>query len=243
MTADIEQFCQRISAEYMKTLPLPPTYKFLDGTPVKALPPRHTNRRSVMIVGAYPAARYETVQNERFVPVGNILEPFDQTAWAGNELDIVFLDPLEIRREDCWITNLVRCCLFEERGPQQKRDITKYRKLGVAWPEFAVRDRFDEYAQRGMAWFDEELELAQPKLVITLSNEVAGAFHPNHPKSKRTQLVENPIFRQVKVRNHTWTMIHLAHPGSMARGGKWRDLIPRQIERLKPDVQKLIAES
>lgn len=238
----LENFCQRVSSEYMKSLSLPPNYKFLDGTPVAALPPRQTTRNGIMILGAYPAARYDKVQNEPFVPVGNIDEPFDPKAWAGDELDKVYLQPLGITRKQCWITNLVRCYLFEEKGEKQKRDISKYRNLGVGWPEFAVRDRFDEYAQEGLPWLEEELRLAHPRLVITLGSEVAAAFHPNHPKSKRTALVESAELRQVKLGDHTWTMVHLAHPGA-GRGEKWKKRVPEQIEKLKPVVQKLIAES
>lgn len=236
----LADFRQRIISEYMKSLSLPPNYKFLDGTPVAALPPRQTTRNGIMIVGAYPAARYDKVQNEPFVPVGNIDEPFDPKAWAGDELDKVYLQPLELTRQQCWITNLVRCYLFEERG--KKRDISKYRRLGVTWPGFTVRNRFDDYAQQGLPWLEEELRLAQPKLVITLGSEVAAAFHPGHPKSKRTALVENAELRQVKLGEYTWTMVHLAHPGA-GRGEKWRALIPSHIEKLKPVVQKLIAES
>jgi uracil-DNA glycosylase len=238
----IDDFRQRIAHNYMKTLSLPSTYCFLDGTPVQALPPCQTTRNSVMIVGAYPAARYDTIGDERFVPVGNITQPFDPAAWAGDELDKVYLHPLGLQRQQCWITNLVRCYLFEERGAGQKRDITKYRNLGVNWPEYAVRDRFDEYARQGMAWLDEELQLAQPRLVITLGSEVAAAFHPDLPRSRRTALVENIKFRRIKVNEHEWTMVHLAHPGSMVRGGKWRALIPAQIEYLKPEIQKRMAE-
>ena len=239
----LNNFRQRVMSEYMEALPLPPTYRFLNGTPVEALPPQQTAQKGIMILGAYPAARYATVQSERFVPVGNIAQPFDTNAWAGNELDKVYLQPLGLRREQCWITNLVRCYLFEERGLGQKRDLTKYRNLGVTWPEFAVRDRFDEYARLGLTWLDEELQLAQPKLVITLGSEVAAAFHPGLPKSKRTLLVEDITLRRIRVNEQEWTMVHLAHPGSMARGGKWRELIPLQITLLQPVIQKLTAES
>jgi uracil-DNA glycosylase len=238
----LENFRQRISSEYMKALALPPNYKFLDGTPVAALPPRQTTPNSIMIVGAYPAARYEKVQGEPFVPVGNIDQPFDSKAWAGDELDKVYLQPLGLTRQQCWITNLVRCYLFEEKGGKHKRDISKYRKLGADWPEFAVRERFDEYARQGLPWLEEELRLAQPKLVITLGSEVAAAFHPGHPKTKRTALVEDAELRQVKLGDYAWTMVHLAHPGA-GRGEKWKKRVPEQLQKLKATVQKLIAES
>jgi hypothetical protein len=107
--------------------------------------------RGVCIVGAYPSARFATIGRERDVPVGDNCGPFSiecyfdgsrvRTVNSGKELEDEYLAPLGLRRQDCWITDLVRVFLFKQGH------VDKYRRLGCRWPAAETRRGFEEYAR------------------------------------------------------------------------------------------------
>lgn len=93
------------------------------------LVPIETALNKVMIVGAYPSAKFFTVRanDDTLVtdtPVADNDSPFSneqyfdgsrvRTIPSGKELNEVILDRLGIDKSDCWITDLVKVFLFKE---------------------------------------------------------------------------------------------------------------------------------
>jgi uracil-DNA glycosylase len=127
------------------------------------------------------------------------------------ELDCEYLQPLGIKRENCWITDLVRVFLFKEGH------IEKYRRLNCPWPEFETRSRFEEYAQASMEFLMEELRIAAPRVIITLGTEVAGILRGVDSQLERTKLLSGKLTENLKIGLQVFQAIHLAHPGIVMR--------------------------
>ena len=142
---DIKDFQRRLYQDYKSKLLLPEPYQYLYGNPVQPVVPLDTAQFGVFILGAYPSARFAAIKNERDVPIWDNCGPFStecyfdgkktRTVDSGFELDQAYLKPLGLRREQCWITDLVRIFLFKEGH------IAKYRKLGCPWPTRETRTR------------------------------------------------------------------------------------------------------
>jgi uracil-DNA glycosylase len=78
----------------------------------------------VFIIGAYPSARFGVMGGKRDVPMADNLGPFEPERYfdgervrlqnSAAELDKHYLVPLGVRREECWITDLVKVFLFKD---------------------------------------------------------------------------------------------------------------------------------
>ena len=106
---------------------------YLHGNPLKVHVPVDTALNGLMIIGAYPTAHFNMINSINDVPVSDHLYPFSdeiyfdgsriRTVESGRELQELLFQPLGIKREDCWITDLVKVFLFKEGH------IKKYRAL------------------------------------------------------------------------------------------------------------------
>ena len=214
------------------------------------MPPLDTALNGVMIVGAYPSARFEFMAGVRDVPVGDNLGPFEperyfdgssvRTQRSADELARYYLEPLQLNREqDCWVTDLVKVFLFKS-GHR-----AKYEKLGIAVPEGYHRERFEELGRASVGMLLAELQVAQPELVITLGREVAGILRGVDGSKARNALLGNPPV-EVEIQGHRMTMVHLAHPGIVMRrsstSNPWPDRHTNEhIPALKPALDGLLG--
>ncbi|MBN2075587.1 MAG: hypothetical protein JW762_08565, partial [Dehalococcoidales bacterium] len=92
----------------------PEQYLYYYGNPVQPVVPLDITPQSVFIIGAYPSARFATIQSERDVPVADNCGPFSteryfdgqriRTVNSGFELEESYLNPLGLKRSQCWIT-------------------------------------------------------------------------------------------------------------------------------------------
>jgi uracil-DNA glycosylase len=205
---------------YMNDLSLPPKYNYIYRNPIHPVVPLETTKNAIFIIGAYPSAKFATIDSETDVPVGDNLGPFSSERYfdgsrvrsvaSGQELEENYLNPLGLKRENCWITDLVRIFLFKNGH------IKKYRRLGCSWPERETRTSFELYAQQGINWLQEELKLANPRLVITLGSEVAGILQGVHGQKQRNLLLGGDV-KEITIGNINYPVIHMAHPGIVMR--------------------------
>lgn len=212
----IQNFQQRLYVHYKHSLALPPTYHYLYGNPVQPIVPLDTVQGGICIIGAYPTARFATLDSEGDVPFADICQPFSTERYfdgrrmrkvaSGAEFEQSYLVPLGLRREQCWITNLVRVFLFKDQH------LAQYRRLGCPWPEWETRSRFEELARQGLAWLEEELALARPRLVITLGAEVAGVLQDVRGQTAADTLLGGNL-KDLWLGETVYPAIHLAHPG------------------------------
>jgi len=227
----VRNFQRQLFASYKDSLSLPEPYQYIYGNPIQPVVPLDTAGKGVFIVGAYPSARFAAIQSERDVPVGDNCGPFSteryfdgqhiRTVNSGYELDQTYLKPLRLRREQCWITDLVRVFLFKEGH------LAKYRRLGCPWPPNETRSRFEEYAHQGLSWLEEELRIAQPQIIITLGSEVAGVLQNVTGQKQRNALLGGDV-KELSIGGSTYPVIHLAHPGIVMRPATERNQWPRR---------------
>lgn len=247
MKSKIKDFQQQLHAHYKDDLDLPQPYQYLYGNPIHPVVPLDVAQDSVLILGAYPSARFAAVSGERDVPVGDNCGPFSteryfdgrrvRTVNSGQELEEEYLQPLGLRRHPCWITDLVRVFLFKQGH------IDKYRRLGCQWPPRETRSQFETYAKRGLAWLGEELEIAKPRVVITLGTEVAGVLHGVKGRNSRNALLGGDL-KEVTVGGKTHLAIHLAHPGIVMRPATERNRWPlaHKVEHI-PVARKVVQNA
>jgi hypothetical protein len=223
----IQNFQQRLFNLYKGTVPLPPTYAYVYGNPVQPLVPLHTPQRSVVIIGAYPLARFAAVGQEENVPIEDLSAPFSAETYfdgrrirsipGGQTLAETLLQPLGLNAEQCWLTYLVRVFLFDDSHVRQ------YRRLGCNWPEWETRSRFEALARQSLPWLAQELALARPKLVITLGANVAGILQAVNGAEARAGLLGGQLTDLWLDDTVVYPVLHLPHPGT---AGGQADYLP-----------------
>jgi len=174
----IQQYQKKCSKEYMQSIKFPKESSYLYGNPVGTVVPIETAIGKIMIIGPQPAAKMYFVNDIPDVPLYDATAPFSiepyhdgsrvRSSYTGQELSEVILETLEISRENCWLTTLVKVFLFDD-------DIVKkYHRLGKEITE--TRSKFPEYALKSMPWLRQELEIANPKAIILLGPEVISSL-------------------------------------------------------------------
>lgn len=216
----IQEYQKRCFRDYSASLDLGKDYKFLYGNPILPVVPLDTATGGLFIIGAYPSARFASIGKVSDVPVDNNLGPFSEEIYfdgsrvrktaSSEELQRLLLEPLGLKRSDCWITDLVKVFLFKEGH------VERYKALGAKPLPPANRDRFEEYAKRSLRWLEEELILAQPKMVVTLGAEVAGILRDVRSSSGRNALLTGTP-SPLTVGKTAVRAAHLAHPGILMR--------------------------
>lgn len=234
---NIDSFKKGLANDYRRSLGLNASYRFINGKPVRPVAPVETACSSLMIVGAYPTAVFETIGSQRDVPVDNIEKPFAVDTKSGIELSQYYLKPLGIQRESCWITNFVKIFLF--KGGH----VDKYKRLQSKYLPAALQPSYNEIAAslENRAWFEKEIELANPKVVVTLGAAVAGILGRKFPKSGWNDLLRNCI-GEIEVNGRLFKAIHFAHPGIIMCRQQRNNPWPRiHEEKALPAARKLIA--
>jgi len=221
---------------------LPENYAYLYGNPVKVHVPVDTATNGLMIVGAYPTAHFNTIDGVADVPVSDHLYPFSSEKYfdgsrvrpvnSGKELEEFYLKPLGIKREDCWITDLVKVFLFKQGH------IDRYEKLEKKDAE-ATRDDFGKFAKRSLGFLQREVELAQPKAILLLGLEVVSVVL-NCSESRARDLIPSSFIKQDSPMYATF--FALPHPGIVMRqsehGIYWKN---RLEQELIPGIRSFIA--
>ena len=156
-----------------------------------------------------------------------------RTLRSADELAAHYLQPLGLDRSRCWITDLVKVFLFKA-GHREK-----YERLGQASPPGYERERFAELARCSLFWVEREIQLARPRLLISLGAEVAGVLR-NVRGQRRLNALLSPSVSTLSVGTARVRAVHLAHPGIVMRGGTaGRNPWP---ERHAQHVAQLVAD-
>lgn len=228
---------------YKKDIGISDNYTYLYGNPINVLVPVETAVNQFMIVGAYPSAKFFTINGIPDTPVLDNDAPFSNETYfdgsrvrtipSGKELNEVILKQIEIERNECWITDLVKIFLFKEGH------INRYKKLNkknIA----ANRLKYDEYAQKSIPWLQKEIELANPKLIISLGIEVTkNLFQISVRKAKNYLDGEK---REIKINGMMRNVVCLPHPGILMKNyekNPWPKLFKNKIA---PKVKLLVKK-
>jgi len=196
MNNEITEYQRLCWMTYKQKLGLDDSYTYLYGNPVKVHVPVDTATNDLMIIGAYPTAHFQTVKSIPDVPVEDHLYPFSsekyfdgssiRTVKSGEELEEYYLKDLGIKREQCWITDLVKVFLFK------KGHIDRYIKLGFKNLS-PNRHKFKEYAIRSLPFIEAEIKLATPNVILTLGAEVTSVIHQCSLEKATAMIKSEPI--------------------------------------------------
>lgn len=246
MATKISQLQRLIVEQYAVDLGLEARPAYVSGAPLRPLPPLDVGIDSVMILGAYPSARFGVVSGIRDVPVGDNMGPFEperyfdgqrvRTQASADELRQLFFNPLGLDRADCWITDIVKVFLFKE-GHRKK-----YETLDATPPKGYRREEFERLARESLRWLEMEVEAAAPRLMVTLGSEIAGLLRSvQGQKSRNALLTGEPV--DLTIGQRTVRTVHLAHPGILMRkGDPERNPWPAQHEKHLAKLKISLAE-
>jgi hypothetical protein len=120
--------------------------------------------------GSYTPSR----KNEFFVPIGDVFAPMQDADYfdgykvrnvaSGVFLQDNYFTPVGIDvTSQVWLTNLIKCFLFHQNN------VDAYQELG--WTDVPVRQSYSELLPAGQVcsqWISQEVQICDPKLVLTV---------------------------------------------------------------------------
>ena len=172
------QYQKKCSKEYIEDIKFPRENTYLYGNPVETVVPIETAIGKIMVIGPQPAAKVFFVNDIPDVPLYDGTAPFSiepyfdgsrvRSSFTGQELSEVILETIEVPREHCWLTTLVKVFLFDEDH------VKKYHRLGKEIK--ANRPKYMEYANRSLKWIRQEIEIANPYAILLLGPEVVSSI-------------------------------------------------------------------
>ncbi|MDD4363271.1 MAG: uracil-DNA glycosylase family protein [Atribacterota bacterium] len=240
--SDYQKDCFR---NYKHEIGYPAEYTYLYGTPINVLVPIETEINKVMIVGAYPSAKFFTINGIPDTPIADNDSPFSNESYfdgtrvrtipSGKELNEVILHQIGISRSDCWITDLVKVFLFKEGH------INRYCKLGKN-DVSENRSKFMEYARKSIGRLEDEIEICNPYVIILLGLEVTKAFF-NLVNDKAKEYLDGEI-KEKNIRGQNRKIICLPHPGILMKKtnkNPWPEKFKNEIsQKARKEIDKII---
>jgi uracil-DNA glycosylase len=243
---EVDRLLKSMYREYAESVGLSPDANYFNGTPLRPVVPLDHGTEAVFFLGAYPSSRFVAFKNLTDVPAGDNLGPFESERWfdgsrvrsqlSARELEDYFLNPMELTRESCWITDLVKVFLFKDGHS------ARYTELGFVAPPGYERARFHELGIKSLPWIRKELELARPRLVITLGAEVAGVVRGVNPGNRQTALLK-PKVEDVEIAGYSVPTIHCAHPGILMRPSEQNAWPSRHNEEFLPVIRRFLGST
>ncbi|MCD6413707.1 MAG: hypothetical protein J7L54_06145 [Elusimicrobia bacterium] len=235
--------------------------------PVAPVVPSYLKLGNIMIVAAYPTAMFVNFETEKHIPYYDVSEPladyryYDGTGVrdvkAGTYFDRAYLTPLGLRRKDLWITNTVKCFLFDKKQARRHRKLPLIKPIRIE----PTRERFFDCARPCVeTHLLREVKICKPKLILTIGAEAAEAIHGTFGKSKKrkddvpggklifSRIVGVPLRADKRMNKYDkregiffkTNIFHLIHPGYLMRVpyGKlskehWSKHLPAAFEFIK----------
>lgn len=218
MTMTITDYQKDCFKNYKQEIGYPQDYTYLFGTPINVLVPIETMINRVMIVGAYPSAKFYTIKGIADTPISDNDSPFSNESYfdgsrvrtipSGKELNEVILDQIGVKRSDCWITDLVKVFLFKEGH------VSRYHKLGKDDIE-ENRTKFIDYAHKSIDRLEKEIEICNPYVIILLGLEVTKVLF-NLTDIKAKDYLDGAI-KNKEIGGLRRNIICLPHPGILMK--------------------------
>jgi hypothetical protein len=228
---------------YKGSINYPATLTYLYGNPINVQVPIETVQGKYMIVGAYPSAKFYTVRGIRDVPLLDNDSPFSNESYydgsrvrtipSGRELNETILNQIGVRREDCWITDLVKVFLFKQGH------IDKYLKLNKLDIK-ENRSKLATYSRDSIPWLVREIKLAEPKLVILLGLEVISALFEVSEKTAKEKM--DGAIHGLELDGLSIKTICLPHPGILMKPSAINPWPNQFRDEIAPNVIKEIQK-
>lgn len=229
---DNQSYQKKCFRQYKESIGYPQERAFLYGNPVEVAIPVDLTTGKAMVIGFHPLAKTYEVEDQKDVPLYSTNFPFSTEKYfdgkqvitvPGREEMAVVLEKLGIKLEDCWLTTLIKIFLFSSK------DVAKYNKLGnfkVAPDEF----NFKEYGAKSMSWIQQEINLANPQLIILLGLETISLFYDLSP-TKAKHLIDGEL-KEIKVGKKALPVLCLQDPELMISNNKrnpWPEVFENKV--------------
>ena len=225
---DILKFQQNCFKNYLNDIreaipDFPEKYLFPDENPILPVLPVKTAKEKIMFVGAFPSARFEN-RNGLLIPVANNLSPFGKEEYFDGQqtreqasrevLDRLYFTQLDIYPNKHWVTDLVKVYLMPPKHIENCIQINSTIKYTDTYK------LFKKIAKASLNWFHKEVEICNPKLIITFGEVVARTVL-NDNKSTNAELLNGEI-RVVRILGKNYDICPLPHPEIVRRNIDWR---------------------
>jgi len=247
ISSDRLQFLRDCHLNYLKDIreeieAFPQNYVFPDGNPVLPVLPTNLVKNSIILIGAFPSARFER-RDGKLIPIANNLSPFGvEEYFDGREIRIQasrqFLDEhyfpkLNMNPTKVWITDLVKIYLFPEKHIKNC-NLFSQNKFVNTHKMFKIIAE----SKANMKWMLYEIRLCNPKLIITLG-EIPARVIRNDSKSKNKELLNGSI-NKINIDDSNYLIASLAHPEIRRRNKEWDDYTDKAIGRLRRQINKKV---
>lgn len=219
-----------------KVSEIPNPYIYPDGNPVRPIIPTKTVQNSIMLIGAFPSARFEK-RNKVLIPVGDNLSPFGQeeyfdgstvkTQASRDSLDETYFPQLNIDPDKIWITDIVKVYLYPEKHIKNCKVISPHITF------VNTHDLFKNIATASMDWMKKEISVCNPKLIITLGEVAARTISGDSKTGIKTLL--NGEVRPITF-DKEYKIAHLGHPEIRRINKEWNDLTVQAIMTLSKHI-------
>lgn len=246
MNKEVLQFQKDCFANYVsdirKQVPeIPNPYVYPDGNPIRPVVPVKTIQNSIMLIGAFPSARFER-RNKMLIPVGDNLSPFGQEEYfdgaevrrqaSRDSLDKNYFTQLGVDADKIWITDIVKVYLYPDKHIKNCEVIAPHISF------VNTHKLFSKMTTASMNWMRREISVCNPTLIITLG-EVAAKAISGDTKTPNEILLNGEV-RPLKL-DKEYKVAHLGHPEIRRINKSWDTLTTKAIERLKPEISKLVV--
>jgi len=132
---------------------------------------------------------------------------------AGKFLDEM-LATIKLRREDIYIANVVKCRPPENRDPSQE-------EIETCWP-----------------WLEQQIEIIDPKIIVTLGRHSLGRFFPDMKISE----THGKAFRKELPNIGKRVFYALYHPAAALYNGSMRETLIKDFGKIPKILDKIKNE-
>ena len=238
------KFQKECFANYIKDIrtvipAIPNPYIYPDGNPIRPVIPTKTFQNTIMLVGAFPSARFES-RNRLLIPTGDNLSPFGheeyfdgtkvRTQASRDSLDENYFSQLGIDANKIWITDIVKVYLYPDKHIKNCKVIAPKIKF------VNTHKMFLRIAIASMEWMKKEIQVCNPKLIITLGEVAARTISSD--KKTSSKILLNGEVRQIEL-DKTYKIAHLGHPEIRRMNKNWDNITEKAIKRLANEIKRL----
>ena len=247
MNPSISKFLKECYKNYIPSIQkeisvFPKKYVYPDGNPVRPVLPVQIIQNNIMLIGAFPSARFER-RNSKLIPIADNLSPFgEEKYFDGKEIRIQasreslnknYFSQLNINPNELWITDLVKIYLFPEKHIKNCRQISPHIEFVNTHKMFKKIAK----AKSNIDCIKREIELCNPRLIITLG-EIPARVIVSDYKSNNKELLNGSI-REVGFKK-IYKIAHLAHPEIRRINKEWDVFTKLAIENLAQKINENI---
>jgi hypothetical protein len=239
----IPEFNRRCYSGYIKDISkrvpgFPEKYLFPYGNPIQPVLSISSCEKEIMLIGAFPSARFE-IRNNRLIPVANNLSPFAREEYfdgygfrkqASREiLDKHYFPVLNKVPEDIWITDIVKVYLFPDDHIKNCEEVNNRIKY------VNTHKMFNLIAKASLGWIYEEIKLCNPKIIITLGEVCARTLLNDFTTLAKLLLTGD--LKPFTNFDNSIRIAHLGHPEIFRRNASdWRKDVIRSLDNLASNL-------